>query len=340
MHTNTLPPTDREDKDTVNAFETSAGVDQSDTLRTQVKATGLSHGEIAKGCGKSVTQVNQWLNHKYPGNVAGLEASLRAWLRDLSVTSATGVSTVETPVSKFVVSRLEEVRLSRELVLFVGEAGIGKSRSQDVYCRAHPLTIAFRVLPWHSGMAGLADDLCHATDIRRIPAGQRRWNVIVEKTKGSGRMLLVDDAHELGPRGLQCCVDYHEETGNPVALFGLPQLKARLMKDSRRARRIADVLEVKCTDTLPLVEHLVNELAHDAADERPEVIALCSKVAQGIGCFGSVEKQLKLAARERKKKLESARKNHPEYFRKDGLMKWVPALHAVHFRLLRNYSLN
>lgn len=339
MHTNTLPPTDRETTSTVSAVETTA-TDHSDALRARVKATGFSQAEISRGCGRGVTQLNQWFNHKYPGDNASLEASLRSWLHDLHVTSSTGVSTVETPVSNDIVSRLEEVRRSSELVLFIGEAGIGKTRSQDIYCRQHPLSIAFRVLPWHSGMSGLADDLCHAADIRRIPAGQRRWNVIVEKTKGSGRMLLVDDAHELGPRGLQCCVDYHEETGNPVALFGLPQLKARLMKDSRRARRIADVIEVKCADTLPLIEHLVSELAADAGDERTAVIQICTKVAQGIGAFGSVEKQLKLAARERKKKNEDSRKKNPECFRKDGLMKWVPALHGAHFRLLRNYKLN
>jgi len=309
-------------------------------LRSEIKATGLSHSEISKGCGKSLTAISQWLNNKYPGDVSTLEAALRAWLRDRRVTTATGVQTVPTPVSEFVCRQLEEVRTSGELVLFIGEAGVGKTRSQDLYCREHPLTIAFRVLPWHSGMSGLADDLCREAGILRIPKGERRWNVIIDKTKGSGRMLLVDDAHELGPRGLQCCVDYHEETGNPVALFGLPQLKGRLLKDSRRARRIADVIEVKCAEPAPLVKHLVDELAPDANGERTEVISICSQVAKGIGAFGAVEKQLKLAARERRKKLETLRSKQPENFLSNGLLKWVPALRAVHFRLLRNYTLN
>jgi DNA transposition AAA+ family ATPase len=333
MHTNSLPPSD------IETAPVAAAPEQND-LRAQVKATGLSHTEVARGCGKSATAVNQWFNHKYPGDVATLEAALRAWLRDHRVRGATGIETVETPVSRFVCAKLEEVRESSELVVFIGEAGIGKSRSEDVYCRHHPLTIAFRVLPWQTGMTALADDLCRNAGIVRIPKGQRRWNVIIEKTKGAGRLLIVDDAHELGPRGLQCCVDYHEETGNPVALFGLPQLKARLLKDSRRARRIADCIEIQCQDSTPLIRHLVDELAPDVDTERAEVISICSRVASGIGCFGSVEKQLKLAARERKKKLESLRSRHPEHFLSNGLMKWVPALRAVHFRLLRNYTLN
>jgi DNA transposition AAA+ family ATPase len=313
---------------------------EREALQAQVKATGLSNAEIGRGSGVSKTTISQWLNNKYPGDVGAVEASLRSWLRDRIVRSSTGVSTVTTPLSTRVCKQLEEVRAAGELVLFIGQAGIGKTRSQDCYVREHPLTIAFRVLPWHSGMSGLADDLCRATDIHRIPAGQRRWDVIVEKTQGCGRMLLVDDAHELGPRGLQCCVDYHEQTGNPVALFGLPHLKQRLLKDSRRARRIAECIEVTCDDPTPLLHHLVDELAHDAAEERDQVINLCSQIASGIGCFGSVEKQLKLAARERKKKLETLRSKHPEYFRADGLMKWVPALRGVHARLLRNQSLN
>ena len=76
--------------------------------------------------------------------------------------------------------------------------------------------------------------------------------------------------------------------------------------------------------------------AHEWAGVTPDIMA----VAKGIGAFGAVEKQLKLAARERRKKLETLRSKQPENFLSNGLLKWVPALRAVHFRLLRNYTLN
>jgi len=325
MHTLSLPPSDR----------AAASDTRSDTalraellrLRRPVAEGGesLSNSIIAAGCGKSETMISQYLNDKYPGDVAGLEVVLCAWLRDRQITRASGIATIETDITRTVARKLEEIRLASELGVITGPAGIGKSRAEALYLKSHPVAISFRAIAWHCGINALAYDLCQAASIFRLGSGQKRWDVVIEKTTGSGRLLIIDDAHELSQRALQCAVDYHEETGNPVALVGLPALKRKLLRDDRRARRVGDFYELAIKDPSALVEHLVSTLAPDANGERADLVKLATAVATGPGAFGALEKQLKYAARSRRKKPD---------------VPWPAAFRAAHLRLLRSYTLN
>ena len=314
MHTSSLPPSDRDEIPTADA-----------ALIAEIKSKGFSNAEIGRGIGYSSGAVSTYLAGKYEGNIAAIEAAAREWLRDLTVAGTSGVPTIETNVSRRFCKKVEEARIARELILEVGEAGIGKSRAVGIYLLTHTLAIGFRALPWRSGMNSIAEDLSKAAGINRLSKGEKRWDAILDRTRASGRLLIVDDAQELAPRALQCCIDYHEETGNPVCLVGLPMLKKKLLADARRARRVDAVVELIVADPVPLIEHMVTQFAPDANGERSDLIALCTKVATGIGAYGSVEKQLKYAARSRKKK--------------PGLA-WPAAFEAAHCRLLRGYSLS
>ena len=296
-----------------------------DTLRDQVRALNLSNSVIARAIGKSSGLISQWLNSKYTGDNAAIEIAITEFLRDRNTARLSGVTTIETDVSRFLCRKLEEVRIARDLAVITGPAGVGKSRGLGLYLTTHVLAISFRVSGMHTGMSALADDLSRAADINRIKRGQRRWDVIVEKTTGSDRLLIVDDAHELGPRSLQCCVDYHEQTGNPVALLGLPKLKQRLLADARRSSRADEAPEIPLKDPRPIIEHLVNELAPGSNGDRETLIGLCLQVAAHDGCFRSVEKQLQLAGKYRRKRPD---------------LPWPAAFHAAHKRLLRAYTLN
>ncbi|MCX6915670.1 MAG: hypothetical protein NT167_21930, partial [Verrucomicrobia bacterium] len=188
------------------------------------------------------------------------------------------------------------------------------------------LATGFRCLPWRSGIQALAEDLCRADEIDRIPKGVRRWDFIIQKNAGSGRTLLIDDAHELSPRAFQAGVDYHEETGNPVCFLGLPILEKKFLADSRRARRVGAFYKlgmkdgkIALADPLPLVSHLVSELAPGANGDRDDLVRLCLQVAAHDGAFGAVEQHLILA--------RDSRKKQPDWT-------WSAAFRAAHKRLL------
>jgi hypothetical protein len=317
MHTLSVPPSDR-----------TSGPDpqlSGDALREAIRATKLSNSVLGVKIGKSSGLVSLWLNDKYTGDNAAVEAAMREFLRDRDLVIVGGVSTVETVISRLIGRKIEEVRQLREICVITGVAGVGKSRGMGIYLGGHTLAIGFRTRPWHAGKNGLADDLLQAAGVDRLGRGQKKWETAVEKTTDSGRPLLIDDAHELTGMGLQCAVDWAEETRNPLILLGLPSLKTKLLRDARRARRVGDYFPLELPEPTPLVEHLITALAPDLNEEHDDLLKLCLQVARGPGAFGAVEKELKYAARSRRKK--------------PGLA-WVPAFRAAHQRLIRSYPLS
>ncbi len=290
-----------------------------------LKAEGLTNVAIAKGIGKSDAALGEWLRGRYAGNNKALEASITQWLRDRQVARVSGVPTIDTEISRSMSKRIEEIRVKRTLGVLIGVAGIGKSRGRNLWVSSHDLAIDFRAVAWDNGINGVRAGIMKAAEITRAVKGQTPWQTINAKTTGSGRPLIVDDAHELTQRALQCCVDWHEETGNPVVLIGLPELEKRLMPDARRASRVDYLYPLKVKDPLPLLTHLIDRLAPDINGERDDLTGLCLQVAAHDGAFRAVEKQLQRAALNRSKKA--------------GL-NWVDAFRAAHQRLPRNYKLN
>jgi DNA transposition AAA+ family ATPase len=322
-----LPPSDRPDRPEPPAFQCDEALrSQITTLRRPHTEGGeaLSNAVIARAVGYSDAVISQYISGQYPGDVPRLETALREWLRDRRVAAASGVKTIETDVTHLVARKLEEVRNAGELGLLIGPAGIGKSRSLSRYLQTHTLAICFRCRPYKRGLANLAREIAKAAGIDKRPKGEPLWDTIIKHTAGSGRLLVVDDAHELSPGGLQCCVDWHEETGNPVVLVGLDMLKRKLARDDRRARRVGEVCPVATRDPQPLIDHLISQLAPGLSD-RAGLLALARQVAAGPGCFGSLEKQLRFAARARSKKPDLA---------------WPEAFRAAHQRLIRTYTLS
>ena len=310
-----LPPSDR---DEIPEPELSG-----DTLRAAIRATAASNSEVAKKIGMSSATISLWLGGKYSGDVPLLESRLRAHLRNRQVESLTGIATIDTEITRRITAILTEIRSSGELGVIIAPAGTGKSRAINRYSITDPLAVIFRVLAWHTGQRGMGQDLARAAGITRREKGKTLWESIIEKSTGSDRLLIGDDMHELGPRGLQCFVDFHDETGCPGAMFGTESLTKKLFRDARRSRRVGAFYELKIENPLPLLEHMVNQLAPDANGEHDQLVDLCHQVVTHSGAFGAVEKQLQYAKRSRRRSHESS---------------WVKPFTSAQQRLLRNWK--
>lgn len=297
---------------------------EGDTLRTAIKATGLSNARLAAAIGKSETTISQWLNAKYPGDNSRLENLLREWQGDRQKAALTGVATIQTKLSEVMAKRMEEIRKARELSLFLGEAGIGKSRGINSFMLDHAMAMSYRTLSWNRGMRAFGNALLSASDINRLPRGKTCWEFLDEKLDGCERLLVIDDAHELSSGCLQCLVDLQDETHMPMVMVGLPKLRKLLLRDARRASRVGDVFELDYGDPEPLVRHQVRQICPTANGEHGGLVKLGLQVAQQDGHFRSLEKELLKTARKIAKKPGS----------------WVEAFKASHGQLLRPHPLN
>jgi DNA transposition AAA+ family ATPase len=323
MHNQSLPPADR-----VDAAAPAAQADSE--LRTQLREHmqlhGFSNPMIGRELGYSQAVVSQWLGGKYPGDVAAVEARVRDYLRGFQRRRLSGIETVECEVTRQVHTALEAIRRTNDVGVVLAEAGEGKSRSLDLFVDRNPTAVLFRTRSWCADKLSVEGALMDAVGRGGYDNRTRRAVWLCEKFAGSGRLLIVDDAHKLTRPALQWWFDFHDETGCPIGFVGIYELLDKLKDDAQRFSRVGLLHEVKPKQPRELLTHLVGRLAPGARNgEADELLMLCEQVAEQHGHFRAVFKQLKLAAEIKEGK---------------PALGWVQCFQGAHGKLVREYKLN
>ncbi len=147
----------------------------------------------------------------------------------------------------------------------------------------------------------------------------------MRKMRGSDRLVIVDDAHKLTQRGLQCLMDFHDETHSPVAMVGTFELIDKLERDAQLFSRVGLKWVIGQTRPKELIDHIIHSLVPNANGHSEELAALCEQVASQAGHFRAVHKQLKLAV----EMLETS----------STYKNIVAAFRGAHSKMCRNYKL-
>ena len=291
-------------------------------------ADKLSNAKLATKLGYSSSVVSQYLapeGIKYTGDLVKLEKAVDDFVRNELRRKMSGVDTIQSVAVKEVATALEYIRKTSDIGIVLSEAGVTKTRGVDHYAAANPLAILVRARQWlkdeHSVMSCIFEAVKGGYDNRTS-----RVNHILKKLTGSGRLIVVDDAHKLNRSALQWLCDLFDETLCPIGLVGIYELEDKLADDAQRFSRVGLRWEIKPEEPKELIEHLIRSLCPGiTTPDQRQLFPLCEQVAEQHGHFRSVHKQLKVAAEIREGK--------------PGLS-WEEAFKAAHAMLVRKYPLN
>lgn len=287
----------------------------------------FTNASIARKCGVNKSVVSQYLSPEgnlYPGDTQAQETLFREFLRDNWTFSDTGVTTIDTPITRQVEAAIEDARVARRLIVILAEPGVGKTRAISQYCLEHKRAISFEAWGGEYTKAQVVDLLWDTAAVARGTVANR-VKVLVERLKDSGRTIIVDDAHKLSSHALQLLVELRDKTGVAVVLVGVAPLERKMYADPQRASRTQMVHRLTVTNARPLVEHHVEQLLGKLAeDEREDVIALGMKIAEADGHFRSLQLDLAFARRILKAKpdlsvCEAVKAAHRKMLRKSAL---------------------
>lgn len=299
-----------------------------ESLRSFRTTSKLSNAEISRKLGYSPAVISLYLGegaNKYSGDVTKLERKVTEFLRNEARRRLSGVETTDCEAAEEIRDAIEYIRKTNDIGEIVAESGDGKSRGIELYRKDNPLTILYHVRSWARDLGSVEGGLFAAVGKDGWDGCTKRAEWMVNKLRGSDRLIIVDDAHKLTRPALQFLFDFHDETGCPIALVGTFALEDLLEDDPQRFSRVGLRFEIRPRNSRKLIEHLVATLAATANGEADHLIALCEMVAAEHGHFRSVHKQLKLAAEIKDKKPKAS---------------WVDAFKAAHTMLLRRYALN
>ena len=297
-----------------------------------------SNNNIAKSLGVSSSVVSQYLNDSgciYSGDVAKLELRIDDFLRNESRRKASGVDTVECDITLQAEKALESIRRRNVIGIIMEKSGVGKTRALELYHQKNPTSIFFATSMWNCTKRD-AETFMFKIAGRGGWDGQTKYAIhSINVLRGSGRLIIIDDAHYLHHTALLWWVQFAEATQMPLVFCGIDKLLAVIEADPQIFSRIGPNYRLVSAEGGADDKSLVNEriirqhigkIAPDINGDLEQLLDYCLQVAAKAGGHRSVFNQLKTAAEIK------ALATKP--------MSWPSAFKSAHEVLIRPYDLN
>ncbi|EIR3453845.1 AAA family ATPase [Salmonella enterica] len=199
-------------------------------LKDVMDTHGYSQGQVARAIGRSSAAINQYVQGKYNGDIADMEERIGHFLRRVrEKQNALRIDErfVSTPTASKGLEVLSYAHLESEICVLYGAAGLGKTMILKEYARRDDAVIFIEADPGFTART-LLEELCGRLRLSKNGNIHALIEVCVEKLKGSGRLLVIDEAELLPYRALEVIRRLHDKAGIGVVLAGMPRLITNL----------------------------------------------------------------------------------------------------------------
>lgn len=251
----------------------------------------LSNAQLARELGIDPTGVSKYLNKKPEGDIDQLEARVQDVLKAAPKRREVTAELFQTSVTRSVAARLEIIRKTNDFGLLTGHAGIGKSCAVDLYAAANAASILVRLSRWSAHSGGLEAALFSQLETKAKERFIRRAEWMVDRLKGSNRLVIIDNAQRLTSGALDWLFDFHDATGCPIALVGNPDILTKIARVDQRFSRIGYAREVTLMKPEPAAMQLLEQLCPGDAEELKD---LAVAVASQRGYLRALRKHVAL----------------------------------------------
>ena len=204
--------------------------DLRDDLKTFMDKDCISLRKCAKALGISIGALSQWMNGSYKGNIQKIDKLVMNFLdrqRELAEAPRTSMEFIRTSVALKVFEVARICHLDREIGVCYGAAGLGKTEASKEYARQNHDVILVEVDLGHTAKA-LFSELHRKIGLEGYGTVNSMFNDLVEKLRGSGTLIIVDEAEHLPYRALELLRRVYDKAGIGIMLVGMPRLLSNL----------------------------------------------------------------------------------------------------------------
>lgn len=199
-------------------------------LKDVMDTHGYSQGQVARAIGRSVTAMNQYVQSKYNGDIADMEERIANFIRRVrEKQNALRIDErfVSTPTARKGLEVLAYAHQECEICVLYGAAGLGKTMTLKEYARRDDAVIFIEADPGYTART-LLEELCGRLRLSKNGNIHTLIDLCVEKLKGTGRLLIIDEAELLPYRALEVIRRLHDKAGIGVVMAGMPRLITNL----------------------------------------------------------------------------------------------------------------
>lgn len=276
--------------------------------------------------GVSETFLSKYINDNLDREVPEFEAIAMDIVRSLRERMSFASSIYQTSVVRKMGNVLHLIRKTGDFACLTSPAGNGKTSAVRHFAAENPSSVCINLNATTRDAAKVEGLIFRTTDHREWKGQSSRFDFLVKRFKGTGRLLIVDNAQRLTMSGRQLVFDFADEAECPVALVGNPEMIDAIRANDQQFSRIGlhGNYELEDAELPGASMHVSRQFADDYTAET--INDLTSFIAAREGRLRSVKKTVILAQQLR---AESAKlRDDPR-----------AAIRAAHARLIRDYSL-
>ena len=197
-------------------------------IKRYQEQSGKSQAAVAQELGISSGALSGFLsgNYKTPHTIIQKIEDL-AELQERKRSSLQEPSYVQTSVSKAVENAIKYSHVRGKISVAYGDAGIGKTQACRHYLEQNSLAIGITISPTYASITGVNELLADALGVRERVA-RKITAEIINRLKGSGRVIVIDEAQHLTVRALNHIRCLADEAGIGVCLVGNEEVYTKL----------------------------------------------------------------------------------------------------------------
>lgn len=203
-------------------------------LQAYKEGTKKTQAAVARELGISEGALSGFLkgSYKTPWTVCEKVAALQR-VHEKKKVSPKEPGYVPTSISRTVINAIRYCHIQGKISVVYGDAGIGKTMAARQYLKEDSLAVGITISPTYASITGVNELLAEQLGVRERVA-RKITSEIVAKLRGSGRVLIIDEAQHLTVRTLNHLRCISDESGVGIALIGNDEVYTK-MKGSGRA---------------------------------------------------------------------------------------------------------
>lgn len=258
-------------------------------VKELIKQGGFSQAKAARLMGISEATFSRWLNGSYP-NPENVEPIIEDFLEKNKKReeTKTGISNfAETCMSVEIWNALSYYRTQKCIGCIFGDAGIGKTKTLTEWAKDKSDVIIITARPAFSGSKSFAKLLARSLKSRSHGSCDEIYLDIINKLKGTDKMLIIDEAQHLRLRTIEDIRSLNDdpETNTTVVFVG-NQLVYRKLKGSQEAE-FAQLFSRTIVANSPLVTERftiddIHKVFSIADKDANEVLLMISRTKYGL----------------------------------------------------------
>ncbi|MFT8896737.1 MAG: AAA family ATPase [Acetobacter sp.] len=222
--------------------DTEAHAERARVLRVEMQAVmerdGLSAASVGNLSGIGVSTMRAWLNDSYTGRVDNVNAKVETWLKSQASRDRMKRAVVKAPEfldlpsADTFMTVFEFCQAGPDMGLITGGSGIGKTSAAEKYQKRSSNVWVMTCVPTMTSPGSVLNRV--RIDIELAEGRARDLEEdIVRKLRGTGGLLIVDEAQHLRKEGIDTLRMLHDRAKIGVVFVGNESLRKRIEGMSR-----------------------------------------------------------------------------------------------------------